>query len=79
MNLRASKPILLLLALVVSLTSYAADFEFRVLAKKGHSQYILGRGQQQMIKIGTTLSLEGELIVTQGAYVGLVHKSGKTI
>jgi hypothetical protein len=49
------------------------------LAKKGHSQYLVDRGAQKLIKIGSVLSGEGEIILTKGAYLGLVHKSGKTL
>jgi hypothetical protein len=55
-------------------------YTFRVLANKGQNQVKKdGTTTAVALKTGATLSDGDELIASQGAYIGLMHKSGKTL
>ena len=55
-------------------------YTFRVLANKGQNQVKKeGAASAVALKTGATLSDGDELIASQGAYIGLMHKSGKTL
>ncbi len=55
-------------------------YTFRVLANKGQNQVKKdGASTAVALKTGATLSDGDELIASQGAYIGLMHKSGKTL
>lgn len=55
-------------------------YTFRVLANKGQNQVKKdGATTAVALKTGATLSDGDELIASQGAYIGLMHKSGKTL
>ena len=55
-------------------------YTFRVLANKGQNQVKKdGATSAVALKTGATLSDGDELIASQGAYIGLMHKSGKTL
>ncbi|MEQ9468509.1 MAG: hypothetical protein RLN88_13940 [Ekhidna sp.] len=55
-------------------------YTFRVLANKGQNQVKKeGASDAVALKTGATLSDGDELIAAQGAYIGLMHKSGKTL
>lgn len=55
-------------------------YTFRVLANKGQNQVKKeGTSTPVALKTGATLSAGDELIASQGAYIGLMHKSGKTL
>ncbi|MEO9869354.1 hypothetical protein [Ekhidna sp.] len=55
-------------------------YTFRVLANKGQNQVKKeGTASAVALKTGATLSDGDELIASQGAYIGLMHKSGKTL
>ncbi|SMD38705.1 hypothetical protein SAMN04488029_3859 [Reichenbachiella faecimaris] len=61
-------------------TSYGQSFVFRVLASKGANQVKKGQsGETIPLKTGATLMSGDELIAASGAYIGLMHKSGRTI
>ncbi len=55
-------------------------YTFRVLANKGQNKVKKeGAAAAVALKTGATLSDGDELIASQGAYIGLMHKSGKTL
>lgn len=58
----------------------AQGYTFRVLANKGSNKLKKGNtGQVLALKTGATLEAGDALIAEEGAYIGLMHKSGKTI
>ncbi|NQZ76521.1 MAG: hypothetical protein HRT61_10490 [Ekhidna sp.] len=55
-------------------------YTFRVLANNGQNQVKKeGAAAAVALKTGSTLNDGDELIASQGAYIGLMHKSGKTL
>jgi len=69
----------LLLCFVVNM-SFAQGYVFRVLANKGENQVKKAEsGQTIPLKTGAKLMSGDELITAAGAYIGLMHKSGRTI
>jgi hypothetical protein len=58
--------------------AHAQDYAFKVLANKGKNELKAGDSWQQL-KVGTTLKKEDELRISENAYLGLVHFSGKAI
>ncbi|MFY0606222.1 MAG: hypothetical protein JXR10_05875 [Cyclobacteriaceae bacterium] len=58
---------------------YAQDYAFRVLANKGTNQVKkAGTSTAVSLKTGAKLSSGDEIISSAGAYIGLMHSSGKT-
>lgn len=58
----------------------AQNYTFRVLANKGQNKVKKeGASAPEVLKTGATLSAGDELIASQGAYIGLMHKSGRTL
>lgn len=69
-----------LLILLMANTSFGQSFVFRVLASKGANQVKKkDSGEIVPLKTGATLMTGDEIIAASGAYVGLMHKTGKTI
>lgn len=66
--------VLLLIAGVVS----AQDYAFKVLASKGNNEVKSGQGWQPL-KTGGKLQSGDEVKLSDNAYVGLVHSSGKPV
>lgn len=59
---------------------YGQGYTFRVLANKGQNTVKrAGATAAVALKTGATLNAGDELIASQGAYIGLMHKSGKTL
>ncbi|MEP1093841.1 MAG: hypothetical protein ABJG78_01960 [Cyclobacteriaceae bacterium] len=59
---------------------YGQGYTFRVLANKGQNTVKkAGSAAAVALKTGATLNTGDELIASQGAYIGLMHKSGKTL
>ena len=59
---------------------YGQGYTFRVLANKGQNTVKrAGTAAAVALKTGATLNAGDELIASQGAYIGLMHKSGKTL
>ncbi|XOV93172.1 MAG: hypothetical protein ACFHWX_00385 [Bacteroidota bacterium] len=59
--------------------AFGQSYTFRVLANKGSNQVKrAGSTTTEALKTGSTLNSGDELIVSDGAYIGLMHKSGKT-
>ncbi len=54
----------------------AQDYTFKVLAFKGANEYKVGEEWKPM-KTGTILRSDDEIKLTEGAYVGLMHHTGK--
>ena len=68
-----------LTVLVISVSiSFAQGYTFRVLANKGQNQ-VVRNGKKQPLRTGTTLLAGDEIITNDGSYIGLMHKSGKTL
>jgi hypothetical protein len=60
--------------------SFGQGYVFRVLASKGSNQVKKSEsGETIPLKTGSTLMSGDELIAGSGAYIGLMHKTGKTI
>eukprot|EP00747_Dinoflagellata_sp_TGD_P211836 gnl/TRDRNA2_/TRDRNA2_85016_c1_seq1.p1 gnl/TRDRNA2_/TRDRNA2_85016_c1~~gnl/TRDRNA2_/TRDRNA2_85016_c1_seq1.p1 ORF type:complete len:314 (+),score=27.08 gnl/TRDRNA2_/TRDRNA2_85016_c1_seq1:225-1166(+) len=59
--------------------AFGQSYTFRVLANKGSNQVKrAGASGTEALKTGATLNSGDQLIVSDGAYIGLMHKSGKT-
>lgn len=61
-------------------TAYGqVTYTFRVLANKGTNKVKrVGSGQEENLKTGATLNAGDQIIASDDAYIGLMHKSGKT-
>lgn len=64
---------------LMSSIASAQDYAFRVLANKGENQLKkAGSAQAETLKTGAKLNSGDEIIASEGAYIGLMHKTGKT-
>ena len=68
-----------LLMMHITLPVYGQSFVFRVLANKGDNKIKRSSGDLQKLKTGTFLNKGDQLIASADAYIGLVHKTGKTL
>ena len=59
-------------------SSYGQGYTFKVLANKGSNKIKAG-SEWQVLKTGASLQDGDELMVSENAYLGLVHASGKTL
>ncbi len=60
--------------------SNAQGYTFRVLANKGQNKVKkAGASTAVPLKTGATLNADDQLIASEGAYIGLMHKTGKTL
>lgn len=64
--------------LVTIISGYSQDYAFKVLANKGSNEYKSGESWQSL-KTGASLKPEDELKISENAYLGLVHSSGKPL
>ncbi|HRI79411.1 MAG TPA: hypothetical protein PLR06_07745 [Cyclobacteriaceae bacterium] len=64
--------------LIVSISVYAQDYAFKVLANKGANEYKSGDGWQTL-KTGASLKSGDELKLSENSYLGLVHVTGKPL
>ena len=64
--------------LAVSSWTFGQDYAFKVLANKGSNEVKSGDGWLA-VKTGTSLKAGDELKISENAYLGLVHSSGKPI
>ncbi len=65
-------------ALIFSASLYAQDYAFKVLVNKGRNEIKSGTTWQP-IKVGASLRSPDELRVSENAYIGLIHVSGKPL
>lgn len=70
--------LLTVVLLFVAVASYGQSFSFRVLANKGENK-LVRNGATEPLKTGATLFSTDEIVASAGAYIGLMHKSGKTV
>ena len=73
------KNFVFIFSLLLTTTVFAQGFTFRVLASKGANQIKKADGSTVALKTGATLADKDELVAANGAYIGLMHKTGKTI
>lgn len=75
-----TRSLLFSLALIVvcSVTTSAQEYTFKVLVNKGKNE-IKVAGNWQPVKVGASLNSRDELKVSENAYVGLVHATGKPL
>ncbi|MGB3464037.1 MAG: hypothetical protein WBA74_02155, partial [Cyclobacteriaceae bacterium] len=55
------------------------DYVFRVLANKGNNSVKKSDGKTVGLKTGATLKAGDQLIASSNSYIGLMHKTGKTL
>jgi hypothetical protein len=73
------KIMLVCLSLVILYTGASAqDYAFRVLVNKGKNEVKTGDNWQP-IKVGANISSKDEIKISENAYVGLIHVSGKPL
>lgn len=65
-----------ILLIITSMSLNAQDYAFRVLVNKGSNEVKSGTGWTA-IKVGASLKASDELKVSENAYLGLVHATGK--
>jgi hypothetical protein len=70
--------IVLVIAAEASAQTGTQPYAFKVLANKGKNELKSGSGWTQL-KVGATLKNEDELRISENAYLGLVHVTGKAI
>lgn len=70
--------ILTLLLFVLAGTAFGQGYTFKVLANKGTNKIKTG-AEWQPLKTGASLHDDDELSISENAYLGLVHASGKTM
>lgn len=69
----------ILLSLVLSISfTFGQQYTFKVLANKGQNKVKKSDGQLVTLKTGALLFASEELLSSDGAYIGLMHKTGKT-
>ena len=70
---------LLAMFLLCGNLAFSQGYLFRVLANKGANQVKRATGTTEGLKTGATLKPGDQIIAGDGAYIGLMHKTGKTI
>jgi hypothetical protein len=71
---------LLFSLLLVSSMTFAQEEMFKVLASKGANKFVAANStEQKPVLIGKKLFKDDKIIVGENCYLGLAHKSGKTI
>ncbi len=65
--------------LIGNLAYSQGGFVFKVLANKGANQVKRATGTTEGLKTGATLKTGDQIIAANGAYIGLMHKTGKTL
>lgn len=72
--------VLLITASSICMAQSNKGFVFRVLASKGENQVKKAAdGQKTSLRPGITLMQNDEIIASNGAYIGLMHRTGRTI
>lgn len=75
---RRASSVVLALALTIGVAFGQQAFTFKVLANKGQNQVKKADGELAVLKTGALLYADEELVTSSDAYIGLMHKSGKT-
>ncbi len=70
---------LLVAVLLMGFSAKAQDYVFKVLANKGDNTVKLVGKEWAPLKTGQSLNLGDEVKLSEAAYLGLMHKSGKTL
>lgn len=71
---------ILIITGMIATSSVAQSYEFRVLASKGKNEVMKDKtGAFSPLKTGATLFMSSVLKVGESSYLGLMHKSGKTM
>ena len=73
-----SSKLLVFVGFFLASAAFGQDYTFKVLANKGANEYKSG-DSWQALKTGASLKSGDELKVSDNAYIGLVHVSGKPI
>ncbi|MFT4736278.1 MAG: hypothetical protein ACJAZM_000866 [Cyclobacteriaceae bacterium] len=73
------KNFIFIISMLLTSTVFAQGYTFRVLASKGANQIKTADGAATSLKTGAKLNADDELVAGAGAYIGLMHKTGKTI
>jgi len=76
--MKNSKLILVLGLFLVVSVAFGQDYAFKVLANKGMNEVKSGESWQA-IKTGASLQSSDEVRLSENAYLGLIHKSGKPL
>lgn len=76
--MKNSKLILVLGFIFALTTAFGQDYAFKVLANKGTNEVKNG-DSWQAIKTGSSLQSADEVRLSENAYLGLIHKSGKPL
>ncbi|MEM8896141.1 MAG: hypothetical protein AAGC88_16300 [Bacteroidota bacterium] len=63
--------------MLAATVSYGQSFSFRVLANKGNNE-VKRADRTESLRTGSSLFAGDEIIASSGAYIGLMHKTGKT-
>jgi len=72
--------ILFLALIFIANVTFAQDEMFKVLASKGTNKIASGTSTEwRSLKIGEKVNKADKITVSEGGYLGLAHKSGKTI
>ena len=69
----------LFLALILTLSARSQDFEFKILALKGNIEVKVPKAEWKKIKTGDNINIDDIIKVPKNSYIGLMHKSGRTI
>ncbi|MEQ9426830.1 MAG: hypothetical protein RJQ09_20575 [Cyclobacteriaceae bacterium] len=68
------------ITLLIAQSAVGQDYVFRVLANKGSNQVKkAGSSEASSLKTGSKLTSGDQIIASAGAYIGLVHRTGKTM
>ncbi len=66
--------------LIFTFDSFSQSFEFRILANRGENTVkAKGSTEWQPIRTGSTMFAGSEIKLSEGGYIGMMHKSGKTM
>jgi tetratricopeptide (TPR) repeat protein len=76
--MKNGKNLMLIGAFLISAVAFGQDYTFKVLANKGANEVKSG-DTWQAVKTGSSLKSGDELKVSENAYLGLVHSSGKPV
>ena len=82
MRCRNSLKIILALFIlgIVAQSAHAQDFDFKVMANRGQNKLQRSESTNLIaLKTGSKINSGDLLIASQGAYIGLMHNSGKTL